>query len=153
MTRSMTIMAAVVAVLVSAASSFGQRNPPDPADVAARCVASMEHVADRTVGGIASATDGTLARIARLDAAGAPDREIIGAGQAGINRVHMTGRFGASRIVRIERHCVRLLIRVGAERDLIMRVRTAAEGFRTNIGDAVQRGTGAIRQAVADAIG
>lgn len=146
-------MAAFVAVLVSAASTFGQRNPPDPADVAARCVASMEQTADRTVGAIASATDGTVGRIARLDAAGAPDEEIIRAGRAGITRVQMTGRFGASRIARVERHCVRLLVRVGAERDLIMRVRGAAEGFRMSIGDAVQRGTGAIRQAVADAIG
>lgn len=153
MTRSMTIMAAVVAVLVSAASSFGQRNPPDPADVAARCVASMEQAADRTVGAIASTTDATINRIARLAAAGATDREIIQAGQAGTRRVHMTGRFGATRIARIERHCVRLLVRLDAERDLIMRVRMAAEGFRSSIGDAVQRGSMAIRQAVADAIG
>lgn len=146
-------MAAVVAVLVSAASTFGQRNPPDPTDVAARCVASMEQVADRTVGAIASTTDATIDRIARLDAAGATDREIIRAGQAGADRVQLIGRFGASRVERIERHCVRLLVRLSAERDLVMRVRGAGEGFRTGIGDAVQRGSMAIRQAVADAIG
>lgn len=146
-------MAAVVAVLVSAASTFGQMNPPDPAAVAARCVSSMEQVADRTTGAIASTTDATIDRIARLDAAGATDREIIRAGQAGTHRVQLIGRFGASRVERIERHCVRLLVRLGAERDLVMRVRGAGEGFRTSIGDAVQRGSMAIRRAVADAIG
>jgi|GEM_PF-2171788 len=153
MTRNISILAAFMAVLLSTATTFGQRNPPAPADVAARCVAAMEQSADRSVGAIASTTDATIDRVARLDMAGAPDREIVQAGQAGINRVQTIGRFVAARITRLERRCVQLLVRMGAERDLIMRVRTAAEGFRANIGDATQRGTSAIRRAVADAIG
>lgn len=153
MIRNLTLVSWLAACLVTATSVFGQMTPPDPADVAARCVAAMEDARDRTVGAIADTTGAAVDRIAQLDADGAPDRVIIRAGDAGINRVRLIGRFGTARIANIERHCVHLLIRLEAERDLIMRVRGAAEGFREDIRNAVARGSMAIRQAVADAIG
>eukprot|EP01025_Chloroclados_australasicus_P065557 TRINITY_DN8931_c0_g1_i14.p4 TRINITY_DN8931_c0_g1~~TRINITY_DN8931_c0_g1_i14.p4 ORF type:complete len:154 (+),score=43.14 TRINITY_DN8931_c0_g1_i14:121-582(+) len=153
MIRNLTLVSWLAACLVTATSVFGQMGPPDPADVAARCVASMEAASDRTVGAIGDTTGAAVDRIARLDAAGAPDRAIIRAGEDGIKRVRLIGRFGSARITNIERHCVRLLVRLEAERDLIARVRDAADGFREDVRNAVQRGSGAIRQAVADAIG
>ncbi|NRA57771.1 MAG: hypothetical protein HRU13_06600 [Phycisphaerales bacterium] len=151
-TRNLTIVSWLVACLVSATTVFAQ-NAPDPADVAARCIAQMEQTRDRTVGAIGDTTGSAIDRIARLDAAGAEDRQIVRAGQAGIDRVQRTGRAGISRISRIERSCVRVLIRLEAERELIQRFRGAANSLREDIGNAAQRGSGAIRQAVADAIG
>ena len=156
MTRTLSMWAAVVALLVGTAGAFAQgmgNERPDPADVAARCVSSMDGVADRTIGGIADTTQRATGLVARLDAAGASDREIVRAGQAGVDRVQMIARFGSSRIARIEAHCVQVLRRLGADRALIGRVMGAADGFGEDIRTAAQRGTGAIRQAVADAIG
>ncbi len=156
MTRTLSMWAALVAMLVGTAGAFAQGvgdNRPDPADLAARCVAQMDRSSDRTIGAIGSATDNAINAVARLDAAGAEDRAIVRAGQAGIDRVQRTGRSGIARISRIENSCVRMLIRLGAERELVQRFRGAAEGFREDIGNAAQRGSGAIRQAVADAIG
>lgn len=151
-TRNLTTVSWLVACLVSATTVFAQ-NSPDPTDVATRCVAQMEQTRDRAIRAVGGATDNAIDRIARLDAAGAEDREIVRAGQAGVDRVQRTGRAGIARISRIERSCVRVLIRLGAERDLLQRVRGAADGFREDVGNAAQRGAGAIRQAVADAIG
>ena len=153
MLRNLTIGSAIAACLLSVSSVFAQTTPPDPVDVAQRCVAAMEDVRDKTVDGVANTTQRVVDRIADLDAAGAPDREIIAAGRAGVERVSRIGQAGAKTITRIERRCVALLVRLEAERDLIMRVRGAAEGFREDVGNAVRRGAGAIRQAVADAIG
>lgn len=153
MIRNLTMVSAVAACLVSVSSVFAQATPPDPVDVAQRCVAQMEQVTDRTVGAVANTTRETIARIGDLDAAGAPDAAIIRAGKAGADRAARIGHFGASGVTNLERRCVGLLIRLEAERTLIMRVRGAAEGFREDIRGAVARGTMAIRQAVADAIG
>jgi hypothetical protein len=152
MIRNLTMVSAIAACLVSASSVFAQ-NAPDPVDVAQRCVAQMEQVTDRTVGAVGDTTQRVIDRIADLDASGASDREIVAAGRAGSDRVARIGNFGARGISHLERRCVGLLVRLEAERTLIQRVRGAAEGFREDIGNAVQRGTMAIRQAVADAIG
>lgn len=147
---------ALVAVLMGTAGVFGQgvsNDGPDPVQVAQRCVAAMDQVTDRTIGGVADTTNRTVALVGRLDAAGAPDRAIVRAGQAGAQRVQMIGRMGSSRVARIEAHCTQLLRRLGADRTLIARVQGAADGFQEDIRNAVRRGTGAIRQAVADAIG
>lgn len=156
MTRTLSMWTAMVALLVSAAGVFAQgvgNDSPDPVMVAQRCVASMETATDRTTGAIGDTTAAAVALIARLDAAGAPDREIIRVGQAGTERVQVIGRFGASRVTNIAEHCTRALRRLGADRALIGRVQNAAEGFREDIRNAVARGSMAIRQAVADAIG
>lgn len=156
MTRTLSMWTAVVALLVGSAGVFAQgvgSDSPDPVMVAQRCVTSMGEATDRTIGAVAHGTRATVERIARLDAAGATDREIIQAGHAGAERVQLTGRFGASRVTNIEDHCTRLLRRLGADRALVARVQGAADGFREDIRGAVQRGTMAIRQAVADAIG
>jgi len=156
MTRTLSIWTAVLALLVGTAGVFAQstgNERPDPADVAARRVAAMEGAADRAIDGIAATTGRVVDRVARLDAAGASDREIILAGRLGVERVQTIGRFGAMGVTRIESHCVQVLRRLGADRALIGRVMNAAEGFREDIGTAVRRGSGAIRQAVADAIG
>ncbi len=156
MTRTLSMWAALVGLLVGTAGAFAQgvgNERPDPADVAARCVSAMEAVADRTAGGIGDAAQRATGLVARLDAAGAPDREIVRAGQAGVDRVQLIARFGSSRIARIEAHCVKVLRRLGADRALIGRVMDAADGFREDVRNAAQRGSGAIRQAVADAIG
>ena len=156
MSRSITLVSVFAAVLVSAASVFGQgmgNDRPDPGELAARCVAHMEHVADQTTRVIGHVTDETVARIVHLDRAGASDDEIIAAGRRGARAVANVAMRGSGRVTHVERHCVRVLIRLGAERDLIMRVRAQAEGFREAIGTAARRGVGVIRSAVAHAIG
>jgi hypothetical protein len=147
---------ALAAILVSAAGVFAQgvgTDSPDPVVVAQRCVAQFEELRDRTVHGIATVTTGATGRIARLDADGAPDRVIIATGQAGVDRVQEIAQAGAGRIARGAEHCSHLLRRLGAERTLIARVQGAADGFIEDIRNAAHRGTAAIRQAVADAIG
>ncbi|GIW74485.1 MAG: hypothetical protein KatS3mg103_1007 [Phycisphaerales bacterium] len=153
MLRSLTIGSVLLAWLVGSASAWAQAGTPDPVEVAQRCVAQMEQAADRTTDAVATATRSAIDRIADLDAAGAPDRAIIAAGKAGSDRVARLGAFGVRGITHLERRCVGLLVRLEADRRLIERVRDAAEGFREDIMAAVRRGTMAIRQAVADAIG
>lgn len=154
MTRTISLVSALVALLIGTSSALAQGNTgPDPVDVAARCVAQMDRTSENTVRVVANQTRASIARIRSLAAEGAPDRAIIAAGQAGADRLAATGRRGAGHVTRIESHCVDVLIRLGADRTLIARVRAAAEGSREAIGSAVRRGTAAIRQAVADAIG
>jgi len=154
MTRSLSIVLAALVALATAGNAMAQRNPgPAPADVAQRCVASMEQTRDRATDAIATTTSAAIDRIADLDASGAEDRAIVAAGRAGTNRVQGIARFANARIARTEAHCVRILRRLDADRALIERVRNAAAGFREDVGTAARRGTAAIRQAVADAIG
>ncbi|MFI4915447.1 MAG: hypothetical protein ACIAS6_02930 [Phycisphaerales bacterium JB060] len=156
MTRTLSMWTALVAILVGTAGASAQgvgTDSPDPVVVAQRCVAQFEQVRDRTVDGVAAATRGATGRIARLDADGAPDRVIIAVGNTGVDRVQAIGRAGSARIARGSDHCTRLLRRLGADRALIVRVQGAADGFQEDIRNAVRRGTAAIRQAVADAIG
>lgn len=154
MTRTISLVSAVVALLVSATSVFAQGNVrPDPAEVAARCVAQMDRISTSTARVVAAQTGGAIDRIESLDAEGAPDRVIIAAGEAGADRLAATGRRGAAQVGKIQRHCVEALVRLEADRALIARVQAAGEAAREAISQAVRRGTGAIRQAVADAIG
>lgn len=154
MNRTISLVSALMALLIGTASVFAQGNTrPEPAEIAARCVAQMERTGEATVRAITDQTRATIARIRFLDAEGAPDRVIIGAGQTGIERITATGELGSNQVSRIERACVEALIRLEADRALIARVRFAADAVRGNIASAVRRGTAAIRQAVADAIG
>ncbi|MEO1008710.1 MAG: hypothetical protein AAFX79_09090 [Planctomycetota bacterium] len=152
MTRTLSMLSAVLMVLVAAAATQAQTRP-DPADVAARCVATMQQTTDRVVGAIGGTTSAVLDRIADLDASGASDDEIIAAGRRGISRVTGLARMGVARVSRTERRCIGVLRRLGADRALIGRVADAADGFREDIGNAASRGVGAIRQAVDDATG
>jgi hypothetical protein len=155
MTRSISILAALLAGLLAATGSLAQGvgiDSPDPAMLAQRCVAHMEQIADRATGAIGDATQETIGRIARLDRAGASDEDIIAAGRRGTQAVANAAMAGSGRVTRVERHCVAVLTRLGADRALIQRVRSAAEGFREDIGMAGRRGVGAIRDAVARAI-
>lgn len=150
------MLAALLAFVLAATTSLAQglgNDRPDPTIVAQRCVAQMGEVSDRTSVAIGDITRTTIGRIARLDRAGATDEEIIAAGRRGSQAVANAAMAGIGRVNHIERHCVGLLIRLGADRALIQRVRDAAEGSRGEIGMAARRGTVAIREAVARAIG
>ncbi len=149
-------MAALLACLLTATTSLAQglgNDSPDPTMVAHRCVAQMGEVADRTSAAIGDITQETIGRIARLDRAGASDEDIIAAGRRGTQAVANAAMAGTGRVSHIERHCVSLLTRLGADRALIHRVRDAAAGAREDIGMAGRRGVSAIRDAVARAIG
>ena len=59
MTRNLTVVSWLVACLLSATTVFAQ-NAPEPADVAARCVAAMETTRDRAVGAVGDTTQAAI---------------------------------------------------------------------------------------------
>lgn len=128
-----------------------QNDSPDPVAIARHCVRRINFHADRASGAIAGATDATLMRIRRLHAAGASDREIIAAGQAGAGRVARIGAGATDSMQSATRRCVAAMIAAGADRRLVARVIGASADAQDRVAGAVQRAQTTIRAAVAAA--
>ena len=152
MTLRLPLLLAALMTLLPLPGALAQEDG-DPREIARRCIELVEHRTDRAIAYIGETTQATIHRIRRLDAAGAPDEEIIAAGHAGAAVVNRTAHWATDSIQRLTRRCVHALIDAGASRELVHRVVAASRAAQDEIAGARERAVGAIRKAVREALG
>jgi len=153
MTLRISLLACAILALLPFQGALAQEDSPDPAAIARHCVRVINAGADWAVGSLQETTEATIQRIRRLHAAGASDREIIAAGQAGATRATRIARTATDSIQTLTRRCAAAMIAAGAEREMVARVITVSEDAQAAIAAAAERTQNAIHAAVRRAIG
>ncbi len=126
---------------------------PTAQQVADRAIASIRLTSDQVSTALEAGKSRAVAEIERLDRVGATDQRIIAFGHTAVDALQRRGQAGHNRIDTIARNAVVVLHRLNATQELIDSVVAAAQSGRQAISQAQQRSVGAVREAVAEAIG
>jgi hypothetical protein len=153
MSLRLSLLACLILALIPVRGVLAQEDSPDPAQIARLTARVINARTDWAVGSLRETVDGTTQRIRRLHAAGATDREIIAAGQAGATRAERIARTATDAIQGVTRRGVSAMVAAGAEREMVARVLTLSSDAQDTIAAAAERAQHAIRAVVRRALG
>jgi len=146
-----TVALLVASTLLAGAPALAQDAPspePDPRLVALRCVEGIHEIAHQARARIADTTVRTVRFIGYLESQGAPDPLLARAGAEGRGRLLAIGEDAPDLINARTHGCLRLLRELEANPGLAKAVLEARKRSLETISLAIQRGLGAIRQAL-----
>ncbi|MEQ8769141.1 MAG: hypothetical protein RIB60_01375 [Phycisphaerales bacterium] len=120
--------------------------------LAEACVRSIARTTHRTVDAVHDQRDHGVAKIRRLDDAGASDESLVGVARRTNHRIGEIASAGAESVTDRAQACVRKLTDIGADQALIDAVRAAAERARQRIGTAASNSTDVVRRVLENAL-
>ncbi len=147
---SRTIPGLIVVMVLSLFS--GVATASDGELIAETCIRSIARTAHRTADTIHDQRDLGVAKIRRLDDAGASDQNLVGVARRTNHRIAEFGATGAEAVTDKAQACVRTLLDIGADQALIDAVRAAAERARQRIRTAASNSSDVVRRVLESAL-